>query len=226
MSEQNNLADLIVLNSNLTVAITLQNWPVDTLGPFADTLIKKGFTVNRPTSIQQMQVQSGPFASKNTTTGLGIDYGSRRVVLQITNNITNPQENVKEVFAVLTSIGYPPQESINRIDIQGAVTIKTQAAKASTFVPNVVSSDFIKRGGEVFNREIRAVGIRLTSAESISEGVGKSPFVILMEPLFNDPTDTKILVQLNYASASGDEALDFLEHLYDRLKKIILELKK
>jgi hypothetical protein len=103
------MTELILLNSNLTVYITLQNFPVDTLRPFSESLIKKGFTVNLPTAIQQMQVQAGPFAAKGTTTALGIVYGFRRIDLQITNNITSPNENVEEVFAALHSIGYPPK---------------------------------------------------------------------------------------------------------------------
>ncbi len=71
-----------------------------------------------------MQVQSGPFATKGTTTALGIAYGFRRIDFQITNNITSPHENIQEVFSALTTIGYPYQESIERIDIQGNITIK------------------------------------------------------------------------------------------------------
>ena len=217
--------ELIVLNSNLTVVITLQNWPVDTLGPFAESLIRKGFLVNRPTAIQQMQVQTGPFASKGTTTALGIEYGARRIPMQITNNITSPHENVNEVLSALTTIGYPPQESIERIDIQGAVTIKTQGDNASTFASKVVDEKFIRNVGNIFERNVKAVGLRLVTEESIAAGAGGSPFIMLLEPLFNDPTDTKLWVQFNHATNTSDKAIDFLQHLYDRLKKVILELK-
>jgi hypothetical protein len=219
------LVELIVLNSNLTVIITLQNWPVDTFQPFAEALVRKGFIVNRPTAIQQMQVQSGPFASKGNTTALTIEYVNRRILMQITNNITSPQDNLEEVFSALTTIGYPPQESTERIDVLGAVTIKTQGDHASTFVPHVVKEDFTESVKEIFGRQVNAVGIRLSTTESLSTGVGGSPFIILLEPLFNDPTNTKLWAQLNYATNNGEYATDFLEHLYDRLKDIIMRFK-
>jgi hypothetical protein len=219
------MVELIVLNSNLTIIITLQNWPVDTLSPFADSLIKKGFTVNRPTAIQQMQVQAGPFAAKGTITALGIEYATRRILMQITNNITSPNENLEEVLSALTTIGYPPQESIERIDIQGTITIKTQGVNASTFVPNIIKEDFTKYVQNVFEREVNTVGIRLATKESFTSGLNSSPFIILLEPLFNDPTDTKLLVQLSYVSYSHDNSIQFLEDLYDRLKNVILGFK-
>ena len=219
------MVELIILNSNLTIFITLQNWPVDTLRPFSESLIKRGFTVNFPTAIQQMQVQSGPFASKGTTTALGIAYGFRRIDMQITNNITTPHDNVKEIFSTLTTIGYPPQESIERIDLQGSITIKTQGEKASAFVPNVIKGDFIKDLREVFGRHVNVVGVRLSSAERFIDGAGSSPFIILLEPLFNDPSDTKLLIHLNYSTNNEDHVIEFLEHLYDRLKNVIMGFK-
>jgi hypothetical protein len=219
------MVELIVLNSNLTVAITLQNWPMDTVSPFADSLIRKGFTVNRPTAIQQMQVTSGPFAAKGTTSALAVDYAARRILLQITNNITSPQENVGEVLLALTSIGYPPQESIERIDTQGVITIKTQGEKATSFVPNKVDGKFITSVGEIFGRQVKAVGIRLMSVEPFIAGAAGSPFIMLLEPLFNDPSDSKLGIHLTYATNNSENAMIFLEHLYDRLKSTILELK-
>ena len=94
--------------------------------------MRKGFRVNTPTAIQQMEVQSGPFASKGSTTGLGVDYSTRRISMQITNNKTSPQENLKEILAVIDSIGYPTQESLARIEVSGSVVIKVEGSiKAS-----------------------------------------------------------------------------------------------
>lgn len=217
------MTDLIIVNSSLTVIITLQNWPQDTFGPFADALIKKGFDVNLPTNAQA--IQPLPFARKGSTTAIGIEYAARRIPLQITNNITNPQDNINEVFSVLRGIGYTPEESIERIDIQGYVTIKVQVDKASSFVPNVVDKRIVKRIGGIIEHNVKAVGLRLSSEEPIIGGANASPFLLLLEPLYTDPSDSKLSVQLNYTTNNGTKAVKFLEDLYDRLKKIVVELK-
>jgi hypothetical protein len=219
--------NLIIVNSSLTVVITLQNWPQDTFGPFADALIKKGFDVNLPTTVQAMQVQSAaPFARKGSTTGLGIEYPARRIPIQITNNVTNPQDNINEVFAVLRGIGYAPEESIERIDIQGYVTIKIQGGdRAYSFVQNLIDKNIVEKIGRIMDHKTKAVGVRLSSEEPLLRGISASPFLLLLEPLFTDPSDSKLSVQLNYATDNGEKAIQFLEGLYDRLKKIIIELK-
>jgi hypothetical protein len=218
--------DLIILNSSLTIVITLQNWTQDTFGPFSDALIKRGFAVNLPTTVQQLQVQAtAPFARKGKITGLVTDYPNRRIVMQITNNITSPHENVEEILSILQSIGFPSQESIERIDIQGQINIKIQGYEASKLVPNVVDKRFINSVGKILGRNVRAVGIRLSSTEPFTSGTNVSPFVILLEPLFTDPTDTKMMAHVSYASSNGELTIDFLQHLYDRLKNIISEFK-
>lgn len=220
-----NMVELIILNANLTVTITMQNWPIDTVNPFAESLIRKGFTVNRPTTVQQMYVQSGPFAAKETTTALGIEYQYRRIVMQITNNISSPQENVREVFSALSTIGYPPQESIERIDIHGTITIKIDGGNASTYVPQVVKENFVTELGNIFGRQINAIGIRLSAGGRLTDA-RNSPFIIHLEPLLNDPTDTKLLIQIDSATESSKDFLVFIEHLYGRLKNIIRSFKK
>jgi hypothetical protein len=209
------------------LAITLQNWPADTLSPFSEALIKKGFKVNLPTAIQQLQVQSGPFASKGTTTGLAIDYPTRRVLIQVTNNVTSPHDNLKEILAALTSIGYPPQESIERIEMQGTVTIKIEGdTKASDLVPKVIKDRFVGNLTNVFGRQVKAVGIRLETNESIFDTPKGSPFNLLLEPLFNDPSNSKLVAQLACVTDNEDTATTFLERLYQRLKLLVEELNK
>lgn len=220
------MSDLIIVNSSLTVIITLQNWPQDTVGPFADALIKKGFDVNLPTTVQTMQVQAAaPFARKGSTTGIGIEYPARRIPIQITNNITNPQDNIIEVYSVLRGIGYTPEESIERIDVQGYVTIKTQVDKASSFVPNIVDKKIVEKIGRIMEHNVKALGFRLSSEEPIIGSTNSSPFLLLLEPLYTDPSDSKLSIQINYATDNSTKAVKFLEDLYDRLKKIIVELK-
>jgi hypothetical protein len=214
------MTNLITVNSSLTVVVTLQNWPQDTMGPFVDALIQKGFDVNIPA------VQSGmPFAKKGNTSGLALDYLSRRISIQITNNITNPEHNISELFSVLKGIGYMPEESIERIDVNGYVTIKIQGEyRASSLVPNLVNNDVVEKIGKIMEHPTRAIGLRLSSEEPFIRGANASPFLLLLEPLYTDPSDSKLSVQLIYATDNNEKATTFLKDLYDRLKKIIVEL--
>jgi hypothetical protein len=205
------------------IILTLQSWPQDTAGPLIDALIRKGFRVNLPSTVQQIQVSSSqPFASKGTTTALGVDYMNRRIAIQITNNINSPEENVKEVFSILSSIGYPQQEFIERLEIQGNVLIKVIGNKASDCISNIIKQNIAEKMNKIMQRDVKIVGVRISSENTLIDSVNKSPFLILLEPLYTDSTDSKITTQINYATNSGDSAIEFLKNLYDSLKNIIL----
>ncbi len=219
------MVNSIILNSSLTVGITLQNWTADNHGIFLDGLIKKGFTLIPPNPVQQMQGEPAPIAHKTKTTAIWIDHFTRRIDLQITNENTKPNENIKEILDVLAIIGFPSQESVERMDIQGNVTIKLQDAKSSELVPQIIEKRFKTKTNEIFERDVKVIGIRLSSTEPLTSGVSKSPFVILIEPLFTDDSDTKMIVNVSYSSSSADSTLEFAQCLYERLKQIISGLK-
>lgn len=212
---------LIILNSSLTVTITLQNWTPDNIGSLYDTLVKKGFTISQLTATQQLQGMAVPIARKGTTTAFTIDNNTRRLIFQITNEINSPNTNIKEVLDVLTEIGFPSQESIERIDIQGKITIKMQEGKASTLIPHIIKDEFSAKADKIMGRETDVIGIRLSSKEMYKGGISKSPFLILIEPLLTDDSDTKFLVQATFSTNSHDTALDFSKNLYKRLKELI-----
>jgi hypothetical protein len=201
----------------------MQYWPQGTFMPFMDELVKKGFIVSQPQFIQQMQVQSQPLARKGTTTSVGIDYNTRRVVVQITNEVTSPNENVMEILSVLTKIGFPPNQSIERIEITGSVIIKIQdSGLASSFVPKIVKAAFVDKINKIFGRNMKPVGIRLTSEEDFSSDVSKSPFSIDIEPSYTDIGDTTFQVTIIYLSSDTEYTKTFLKSLYDTIKKTII----
>ena len=215
----------MILNSSLTVFITLQNWTADNHGILFQTLIKKGFTVPTPTAVQQMQGQIIPVARKGTTTALTVDHANRKIILQITNEINTPNKNIEEVFDVLSEIGFPVQESIARVDIQGNITIKIQEAQASTLVPKIIKPEFAKTLDKIFDRSTKVIGIRVASQESFTSGVSKSPFVILIEPLFTDDSDSKFISVVTYSTSSAESAREFTASMYERLKETITNLE-
>jgi hypothetical protein len=210
------MRDLIILNSNMRVMITLQNWTMDTLTPFTNALYQKGFNIGQ--TPQQI-------AMKGTTSNIQIDYPNRRISIYITNNITSPNENVEEILSALSHIGYPSEESVSRIDIGGDISIKIQNESSSSLVSNIVQNKFIDNVGEIFERKMKAIGIRISSSESFTNHISTSPFVILFEPLFTDNSDTKMLAQLIYMSDNIRYSLQFLKGLYDRLKNTVMVLK-
>jgi hypothetical protein len=213
------MAKLDILNSSLTTTITLQSWPYDTFLPFLQGLIRMGFTINPSRTLSTL-------AYKKTTTNIAVDYTYRRVSIQIGNNKSTPQENVNEIFSVLSEIGYSPQESIERVDILGYVTIKVHDDLASTFVPSVIGSKFIEKSAKILGQSIRPIGIRISSIEPLYTGnISRSPFLFLIEPLLTDPSDTKFLVNVIYASNSADHVIHFLEGLYSGLMNTIMEFK-
>jgi hypothetical protein len=218
------MVDLAVLNSSLSVNIILQSWTQDTFLPFMDTMIRKGFTVSQPKRVEAAVVQSAPLGRKGTTTDIEIDYNTRRIFVQITNNLNSPHENVEEIFAILSAIGYDPSEFTERININVIITIKVDG-RSSSFVSKIVKDEFVNKIEKVFNKPLRPVGIRLSSKEPISGSAVDSPFLILIEPLFQDQTDTKFLIQVVFSSSRSDETLAFLKNLYDGLKKIISGMK-
>lgn len=219
------MTDLAVLNSSLTVNLILQNWTPDTFLPFMDQLIKKGFLVSQPKMIEQTQVMSGPLARKATTTDVEVDYRARRIFIQITNNVNSPHENVNEILSILSAMGYEPREFVERIDIRGNVIIKVQDDTASSFVPEIVKNDFIKKIDKEFDQPLKAVGIRLSSSEPLRGSISKSPFIILIEPLFTDLTDTKFSIQVIFMSDSSEQSIRFLQNLYNSLKQVIMVMK-
>lgn len=214
----NNLA---ILNSSFTISITLQNWTGDNQGPLLEALVKAGFQVTQPSVTQPGRIHKGKITS------LGIDNINRRIAFQITNNVNNPQQDVQDVLIVLSSVGFPSTESVERIDIQGQITIKIQdeGALASAFASEVVKKEFIDKTDKIFGRATKAIGIRLASQEPITAGISKSPFVILIEPLFTDDTDKKFSVIIIYSSSNVTNTLDFLGTLYDRLKSSIIAFR-
>jgi len=215
------MIQLIILNSSLTVSVTLQNWTPDNIGSLYETLIKKGFTVPQLTPTQQMQGLSAPTARKGTTTAFTVDHAIRRLMFQITNEINSPNTNIQEILDVLTEIGFPSQESIERIDIQGKITIKMQEGNASTLIPNIIKDEFGAKADKIMGRKTQVIGIRLSSKEMYKSGISKSPFLILIEPLLTDDSDTKFLAQVTFSTNSHESALDFSTNLYERLKALI-----
>ena len=178
-----------------------------------------GFSLNSSRSLSAL-------AHKNTTTNISVDYTYRRITIQIGNNRSSPQENVNEIFSVLSEIGYSPQESIERVDVSGYVTIKAQDDLASSFVPSVIESRFVEKVGKILGQSVRPIGIRIASTEPLYTGnISRSPFLFLIEPLLSDPSDTKFLVNIIYASNSADQVIHFLEGLYSSLMDIITVFK-
>jgi hypothetical protein len=88
----------------------------------------------------------------------------------------------------------------------------------------MVNKEFIDKADKIFERQTKAIGIRLSSEENFTGGVSKSPFMILLEPLFNDDTDKKFLISFQYSSSDTSAALVFVEKLYERLKSSIVAL--
>lgn len=209
-----------ILNSSLQIQITLQNWTPDNQGVFLDALVKKGFTLIQPNPMQKMAGQPAPIAHKAKTTGIWIDHLSRRIILQITNENTKPNENIKEILDILSIIGFPSQESVERISIQGSVTIKIDVP-ASDLVSNIIDTQFKTKANEIFGREVKAIGLRLSTEELPTSGASKSPFVILIEPLFTDDSNSKLIANITYNTSNSESALEYAQALYDRLKQII-----
>ncbi|MGI0080028.1 MAG: hypothetical protein ACRECH_10430 [Nitrososphaerales archaeon] len=219
-----------VFQSSLTVIITLQMFNPDGVVPFVDTLVKKGFFVSRPTIIQQpqgqAQIQSASLAKKGTTSALDVDVPNRRVIFQITNELKAPNENIEEVLSVLSLAGFPTEAFVQRIDVQGNVTIGLQADKASSFVPSAVKENFVKRAQDILNRPVKAIGVRLASEVMDVADVSKSPFTILIEPMFTDASDTKFAVQVYYGSSNPSSTVAFMQRLYENLTALISAFKE
>ena len=95
--------------------------------PLLQVLGKNGFVITSPSLGKPLTT----IAWKGTTSNVGVDYTTRRVFLQITNNLSSPHENVIEILSVLSSIGY---EGIDRIDVNGEVTISVDGALSSTLI--------------------------------------------------------------------------------------------
>jgi hypothetical protein len=216
------MLNLVILNSSLAISITLQSWSPGYQGPLFDSLAKQGFMAN---PLQQNQLQTGPVFHKKEITGLGIDHVNRRIFFQITNNNSTPHRNILEVLNTLSSIGFPTHESIERIDIQGYITIKIQGDRASTFVPNVVNKTFIKKVNRIMERRINAVGIAFSTVEQFTDGISKSPYIVNIQPLLTDDSDTKFIAHIMYSSNNGESTLEFIEHLYEKLRSIVTEFK-
>ena len=87
-----------------------------------------------------------------------------------------------------------------------------------------MKSEFVDGLETIFERPIRAVGITLATKESIIDTATNSPFILLLEPFFNDPSDTKLVAHVAYTTTDADTANIFLERLYQRLKSLIEEL--
>jgi len=77
---------------------------------------------------------------------------------------------------------------------------------------------------KVMGRKTEVIGIRLSSKEMFKSGASNSPFLILIEPLLTDDSDTKFLVQITFSTNSHESALDFSSNLYKRLKALIGEI--
>ncbi len=184
--------------------------------PFLQGLQKRGFTQYPARSLLQL-------AYKGATTNIAVDYTNRRVSFQITENTTSPHTNVNEILSVLSEIQYPPEESIQRVDLTGTVTIKVQDGSTTSFLSSIVKKDFIEKAKNILGQEIKPGGIKIASNEPYYTGdISRSPFLILIESLATDASDTKFMVTLQYASNRADQLVCFLEALYDRLKNIIM----
>lgn len=216
------MPNLVILNSSLSVSITLQNWTQDNQVPLIDSLMKQGFMTN---PFQQNQIQTAPFFRKKEITSLWIDHVNRRIFFQITNNNSAPHRNIQEVLTILSGIGFPTQESVERIDIQGYITIKIQGDKVSTFVSNVVDETFIQKVNRVMERRLNAVGMTFSTMEQFTDGISKSPYTVNIQPLLTDDSDTKFIAHVIYSSSSGESTMKFIEHLYDKLRSIISAFK-
>lgn len=211
---------IAILNSSLQVSITLQNWTPDNSGPLVTALAAKGFAMQQPNPMQMMQGQAGPVATKLTTTALGVDHVNRRLAFVITNENTDPSRNIQEVLDVLTSIGFPANESIERIDLQGSVTLRV-AKSASSDVSNAARKEFVAEASRIFERELKAFGFTLASKELFTRGVSGSPFFLRFEPLLTDDSDTKILAFVIFATGDATSAVNFAKTLYGRLKSVL-----
>ena len=210
------MIQLRIRNSSLAVFITLQYWPGSSIMPFLQGLRKNGFNITSPSLAQSPTT----IAWKDSTSNVGVDYASRRVFFQITNNLSSPHENVAEILSLLSSIGY---ESIDRIDVNGEVTISVDGPLSSTLIEPMIKPEFVGKVGQIFKRPMKVTGIRIASTDSLTGDVLKKPFVMLIEPLLTDPSDRTLFTQLFYSSRSGIDTINFLKSLYSALKEIILD---
>ena len=181
------MTEIKIINSSFTVIITLQTLTSDNMRPLLEAIQRNGFAIN---AIEN----SPPFAWKDTTNNLRIEFNNRRILFNITNNLLSPDKNLVEVFSILSKTGYPMDESVERIEITGMITVKTINDTATSFVPEVVKEEFKHKIDNIFNRTTRVTGIRLTSEESLLGDITKSPFALLIEPLFTDMSNTKFIV--------------------------------
>jgi hypothetical protein len=97
--------------------------------------------------------------------------------------------------------------------------------RASSLVQSTIKEEFVKKVSELFNQPIREIGIRLSSEEEWNGDISKSPFLIMIEPLFTDVNNKKFAIALNLSTRSDEYAIKFLESLYDRLAKILMVMK-
>jgi hypothetical protein len=216
---------LDVTNSTFVVYITIQNWSPDNSGTLLDNLARVGFTV-QPVNPMVMFVggQMGPNVKKGTTTSLAIDNQNRRVVLTVSNELTDPSRNIQEVLNALSATGFA-NFSLERIDVTGSITIAVNSG-SSTYVSEIVDDTFVANVTSVFGREVKPVGIRIASAEPLSGGPSHSPFFILIEPLATDGSDTKFLVQVAYSSSEVTNSISFMQSLYEKIKMTVGHIKQ
>lgn len=208
----------IILGSSLGVFITMKIWTGDNQVLLFDALQKRQFIISQLQNPQGQIIQS---IRKGTTTSFQVENQFRRIVIQITNELNSPEKNLNEVLDALSEIGFPSQESIESIHIQGGVTLKLQDAKATELFPPLIDSEFTKKIDKIFDRKIKPVGIRISSGEQWTSGASKSPFTLLIEPLFADDSNSQLITALAFLTSDYKQALDFTKNLYERLKNIV-----
>ena len=206
---------LSIYNSSINVSIALQYWNVDSWLPLMEMMGKKGYTIDYSQPTQ-------PIVYKATTTFFRIDSVNKRITFYITNNIESPNTNLEEILQILSLVGFPSEDSIDRIDINGNIIIKVNNGLTSEFISSVINNTFSKKVEEIFGGSTKIAGIRIVSSHYHLEDSNKSPFVILIEPLVTDRSETKFFIQTTLATSNNQYAIHFLKTLYDNLKNIIL----
>lgn len=184
-----------------------------------ETLSKMGFRINQQAFGADYQ-PGMPIAAKEHLNNVAVDDANRVISFQITNNTSDPENNFKEMMGLLGNIGLPAENFLQRVDIQGIIILEIGTG-ASKRVPRVVSSEFNHKIESIFNRSVSTVGIRISTSESMLGDPTKSPFVLLIEPLFTDLSDRKMVANASFATDNSQKAIAYLGNIYSTLKSAI-----
>lgn len=122
-------------------------------------------------------------------------------------------------------MGFPYDDSIDRIDINGNIILKVNTGSTSDFISIAIKDPVSEKIGKMFDKPTRIAGIRIISSEYHLENSNNSPFMILIEPLVTDRSNTKFFIQFMFASSKSQDTINFLRSLYSKLKDIIMGLE-